>query len=418
MGSDTSASGGTFATYLADWHMAKKGFRLGTVPEAAALELACDLVLTKLDGMVLTMLCIVDRERDPAARFDLGVVELIEIGRACRKYCGSISGGSKLPVVIQVVEVCAGPADDADRRRLRSLRTPLFSKVKVWAFRLDTQSRTALANIPFGFWRRYFERILRAPRLGEGELRPPAPAAVRGPVMPVLTISLLLLLVVVFALEQQYAVRTAGLMEPDVRSLVAMGGLARILVFDVGEWYRLLSATVLHGSVLHLLFNGIALYLAASILEEVASRLWLGALFVICAVAGSLVSAGINAPTTVSVGASGAIMGLLAAAFCFTYRYPVGPERGSMQISLMRVLIPSLLPLATTGGHAVDFGAHFGGALSGGLVGFALLRAWPAAAPLPPYRRLAGVVCAIGAGGYVLAACLVVARYAAYIRPA
>jgi hypothetical protein len=55
-----------FATYLANYYVGRKGFSLGTVPEAKALADACDIVLTQLDGMTLRVICIEpDRPRVP-----------------------------------------------------------------------------------------------------------------------------------------------------------------------------------------------------------------------------------------------------------------------------------------------------------------------------------------------------------------
>jgi rhomboid protease GluP len=90
----------------------------------------------------------------------------------------------------------------------------------------------------------------------------------------------------------------------------------------------------------------------------------------------------------VSVGASGAIMGLFAAAFIGSFRFPSGsPDQQRMMIRSLRVLIPSLLPLATTAsGMHIDYGAHLGGAISAGIVALLLLKAWPDGTPLSRAR--------------------------------
>ena len=88
---------------------------------------------------------------------------------------------------------------------------------------------------------------------------------------------------------------------------------------------------------------------------------------------GGVASLLINAPNTVSVGASGAIMGMLAAAFLVTLRLPYGRERSSAQMPVIYWLIPALIPLGTRRHEGnVDFAAHFGGAI----VGFALGRSF------------------------------------------
>src|SRR5208283_6230464 len=95
------------------------------------------------------------------------------------------------------------------------------------------------------------------------------------------------------------------------------------LVLEDGQWWRLFSAPLLHGGLLHIAFNGIALYFAGAVLENVIGRAWFAGVFAVSAVTGSAMSLLINPDSLISVGASGAIMGLFAAAFVVAYRYPV-----------------------------------------------------------------------------------------------
>jgi rhomboid protease GluP len=89
----------------------------------------------------------------------------------------------------------------------------------------------------------------------------------------------------------------------------------------------------------------------------------------------------VNPANVVSVGASGAIMALLAAGVVVAFRIPAH-HRGKIQGQLLRVLIPSLLPIATMSGDggSIDYGAHLGGAVVGVLLGWLLLRTWPSPA--------------------------------------
>ena len=112
----------SFARYLAKVLAAKHGFSPGTVPEAGRLASAADFVLTRSNGLTLSVVCIVDAERDPSRRFGIGRDELIEIGKACRaKYSGTVSG-AKMPSVIEIVEVRSSVTDE-DRERLKPLRS-------------------------------------------------------------------------------------------------------------------------------------------------------------------------------------------------------------------------------------------------------------------------------------------------------
>src|SRR5439155_8081011 len=79
-----------------------------------------------------------------------------------------------------------------------------------------------------------------------------------------------------------------------------------------GGYWRLLSATFLHGSVDHLVGNAIALYILGMVCEHAFDHGQFVILYVTSALAGSLVSL-LTSPGP-SVGASGAIFGLQGAA--------------------------------------------------------------------------------------------------------
>lgn len=246
----------------------------------------------------------------------------------------------------------------------------------------------------------------RRPGLAPEAVPPPAPA--HHPLVerfPWASISLIALFVVLFALELAAGVApTSEMGSPAPITLIAMGGSMRSAVIDDGEWYRMFTATLLHGGFLHLLMNSVALWMAGAFLESVLHRTWFLALFVIGGLGGSVASLAINPPNVVSVGASGAIMALLAAAVVLAFRVP-GDERSAIQAQILRILVPSLLPIfATGGGGAVDYGAHLGGAVVGAAAGWILLKSGvslnatdPTSARRPgPGARLAQVITAFG----------------------
>jgi rhomboid protease GluP len=219
-----------------------------------------------------------------------------------------------------------------------------------------------------------------------------AGAGKAGP--PWLTLALLTALVVVFGCEIGFGLdQPAGLAQPSVRTLMAMGGSNRTLIVAGGEWYRMISAPFLHGGLIHLALNGFVLLWAGPTLERVLGRAWFAGVYGVSAVAGVLVSLAINPPSVVSVGASGALMGMVACMLVVSFHFPTGPTRAELQSIALRVLVPSLIPIATsvTGQH-VDFGAHLGGVLGGALIGLILLGNWPDGDRLPRLRWLAGAI--------------------------
>ncbi len=136
-----------------------------------------------------------------------------------------------------------------------------------------------------------------------------------------------------------------------------------------GEWWRLLSSVLIHAGIAHLVFNLLALYFAGMFLEPLLGKwrllliyLSLGALA--CIVSISWYEA------TISIGASGAIMGLLGLCSIWYWK-GLFTEELSLWLSLyLTGFITSSLVIGLFDG--VDNAAHIGGLLSGALLGLCL----------------------------------------------
>jgi rhomboid protease GluP len=237
---------------------------------------------------------------------------------------------------------------------------------------------------------------------------PPAPANDALPTRrtPWLTFVILALLAAVFAAELAFAIEpTRGLLEPGARTLLALGGLQYAATVGSDEWYRMFLAPLMHTGLVHLAINGLALYVAGRILEPAIGARWFAALFVVSGLAGSTASLMINDRTTVSVGASDAIVGLFAAMLVLSSRF-AAPTRGRLRITAVLVLIAAILPLASESFGMVDYGAHLGGAIAGGAAALLLLALWPngSSAGMAPVGRprlafLAMLIATIGVAG-------------------
>ena len=145
--------------------------------------------------------------------------------------------------------------------------------------------------------------------------------------------------------------------------------------------------------------NAVALLLLGWRLEGLIGRAWFGAIYVTGALGGSLLSLALNPPSVIAVGASGAIMALLAAALIASVHFPSGAVRNRMWLGSMLALIVALLPLlaASLRDQPVDYAAHLGGALAGLLVGLVILKVWPKRETQPGLRRVAMGVAVAGA---------------------
>jgi len=227
---------------------------------------------------------------------------------------------------------------------------------------------------------------------------PPQSAAMPASAFPVVTTIILIAIGAIFSAEVTFGVAPwSGAFEPDVTTLMAFGGLQYPLVADQGQWYRLLSAPLLHLDIGHVLINGVVLWFSGRALERMIGRSWFAAVFIIGGIAGGLMSLVVNAHNVVSVGASGAIMALLAARYVLAFHYESGSQRQAIQSNALRLLIPSLIPLGA--GHAsgaVDYGAHFGGAIAGAIMAAMLLACWRSRDATPSRSRVAGAIVALG----------------------
>lgn len=184
-------------------------------------------------------------------------------------------------------------------------------------------------------------------------------------------------LIALFALVFIAELFTSGSWQaPTSLALMTMGALSHSLVLLHGEWYRVLTAAFLHGSFMHIGFNSLALYMVGPSLEILLGRKWLFSLFILSALGGSFLSLAWNPSHTFSVGASGGIMGLIAALFVISYRLPKGKERSRTQVQLLYMLVPALLPIFTLGQTKIDFAAHFGGAITGAILAYGIYRSW------------------------------------------
>ncbi|MGX7877347.1 rhomboid family intramembrane serine protease [Mesorhizobium sp. ORM6] len=95
---------------------------------------------------------------------------------------------------------------------------------------------------------------------------------------PLVSYGLIALLVVIFCAELNFAITPNQGGSPSTPTLIALGGMFRSLIWD-GQWWRLVTATLMHASIAHLLGNSFALWRAGILLEGLVGRLWFLALF-------------------------------------------------------------------------------------------------------------------------------------------
>lgn len=135
-----------------------------------------------------------------------------------------------------------------------------------------------------------------------------------------------------------------------------------------GQYYRLLTGIFLHGGFFHLLFNCYALYVIGSQVENFLGRFKFLIIYLVAGISGALFST-IFGGNYASIGASGAIFGLMGALVYFGYHYRVylGNVVKSQIIPL--IVINLVLGFCVSG---IDNFAHIGGLIGGTLTSIAL----------------------------------------------
>jgi rhomboid protease GluP len=137
-----------------------------------------------------------------------------------------------------------------------------------------------------------------------------------------------------------------------------------------GEYWRLVTSMFLHGGLLHLALNGWALYQLGAMFELLLGSPRLLVVYFATGIVGSLVSAYFS--SVPSVGASGAIFGVMGAliAFLLRRRAALTPQGKSILMQLVGWAVINVFFGFSTPG--IDNSAHLGGCAAGLLLGFVL----------------------------------------------
>jgi membrane associated rhomboid family serine protease len=126
-----------------------------------------------------------------------------------------------------------------------------------------------------------------------------------------------------------------------------------------GEWYRLLTGGFLHAGLFHIGFNMFALFILGRLLEPAIGTPRFVALYFASLFAGSFGAIALTNPHEPTVGASGAIFGLFAAAFV------IARGRGLNQLASELGLILLLNLGITFAVPGISIGGHLGGIVGG-----------------------------------------------------
>ena len=127
-----------------------------------------------------------------------------------------------------------------------------------------------------------------------------------------------------------------------------------------GEYYRLLTGIFLHNGILHLMFNMYSLYVIGTQLESFLGKIKFLIVYLLSGLAGSVLS--IFFSNSYSVGASGAIFGLLGSLIYFGYYYRVYLDSVVKSQIIPLIIFNLSLGFLLSG---IDNWAHIGGLIGG-----------------------------------------------------
>jgi membrane associated rhomboid family serine protease len=144
----------------------------------------------------------------------------------------------------------------------------------------------------------------------------------------------------------------------DSSSLTDDGGLSQHFIAE-GEYYRLITAGFLHAGPFHLLTNMLALWILGSMVEPALGRWNFGLIYLVSLLCGSF-GALLLSPDSLTVGASGAVFGLMGAAAVLARNRGFSLMESGLGIWIgLNLLITFTIPNISIGGH---LGGIVGGA--------------------------------------------------------
>jgi membrane associated rhomboid family serine protease len=130
-----------------------------------------------------------------------------------------------------------------------------------------------------------------------------------------------------------------------------------------GDWWRIATSGFLHAGLLHIAFNMYFLYFLGTLLEPAIGKVRFGLIYVVSLFGGS-VGALLLSPNSATVGASGAVFGLMGAAILAMRARGIDPMQSGLGVTLLlNLAITFLIP-------GIAIGGHLGGLAAGFIVGY------------------------------------------------
>jgi membrane associated rhomboid family serine protease len=186
-------------------------------------------------------------------------------------------------------------------------------------------------------------------------------AAVRSGTDPTVTYALIAINVLAFIAElasgSSATSRGSG-------TIINDGALYGPAVAD-GDYWRLVTSGFLHAGLIHIAFNMYFLYVLGTMLEPAVGKVRFAVLYFTSLLCGSF-GVLLLSPDSVTVGASGAVFGLMGGAVIALRARGINPmDSGLGMVILLNLAITFIIP-------GISIGGHLGGLIGGAIAGFLL----------------------------------------------
>jgi membrane associated rhomboid family serine protease len=214
--------------------------------------------------------------------------------------------------------------------------------------------------------------------------------------VPRITYALIAINVVVFLTEGSFTLsgQPTGKIYEEGALFGSIRGFSTLGVAH-GQWWRIVTSGFMHEDLLHIGFNMYVLYILGQMLEPALGRLRFGTVYAVSLLTGSF-GALLITPHSPTVGASGAIFGLMGAAAVElrARRIPV-MQSGVGGLILLNLVISFTLP-------GISWGGHIGGLIGGALAALVIQLATRYRAQALAFAGCAAIGVAAFAGSIVI----------------
>jgi rhomboid protease GluP len=183
---------------------------------------------------------------------------------------------------------------------------------------------------------------------------------------PFITLGLIAINVILYIVTAylSYVYAKGSIFNSDTNVLILLGAKVNDLITQ-GQYFRLISAMFLHGGIVHLTVNMYSLYAIGPMVEKVYGKTKFTAIYFFAGICSSLLSYAYS--PSISIGASGAIFGLLGAVLVFAIKSK-GKTGSAFIRSILSVIIVNIFIGMTLPG--IDNFGHIGGLMGGIIISF------------------------------------------------